>query len=59
MPNERYLDSLPQLEAMAKEHLVIAGFIAEHTQLSYKQIAAELARTNYNFRGIDGKPLWT
>lgn len=42
MPNQRHLNSLAQLQTLAREHLVIAGFIVEHAELSYKQIAAEL-----------------
>jgi DNA-binding MurR/RpiR family transcriptional regulator len=40
--NPRLLQSLSQINAMTKEHLVIAQHVAEHPELTYRQIASEL-----------------
>jgi len=42
MSIDRRLNSLTQLDALAKEHFPIASYIADHNELTYQQIAADL-----------------
>lgn len=52
MSIDRRLNSLPQLDALAKAHFPIAAYIAEHNELTYKQIALDLGVSRHTIMRV-------